>query len=300
MTAKDKDIEKEKKPLIKVEEVEEETTDEMADESEASEENVKKDPETKTATPVVSSFSQLDSPPPSPPEEKYSLKDASKKDKTSEVEEVDEEKNISEDTEEETEKTPPAEESSAEDKPKKEQISSDEVKEWLKEVRPDTTREVEKGRGPGGKIIALILIILLVLGVIVGGMLYFQKGVSQPQVQEETPTAIPTESETPTPAEEEEVDLTEIKISILNGSGIVGEAGKVKDFLIENGFSEEKIQTGNADSYDYEDVSISLKAEMSEVVIDAIEESLSIYEIKISEDELQDNSTFDVVIIVGK
>jgi hypothetical protein len=291
MTAKekDKDKEKEKKPIIKVEEIEEDVEEEKVKDDTTSTDEPEKEEEAKTTAPAVASFSQLDSAPPSPPIEKAS------DDKAVSEKEPTEEK-PSKPAEEEAEK----DEASEDDSTKKEQISSDEVKEWLKEVRPDTTKEVEKGRGPGGKIIVLIVIILFILGAVVGGILYFQKGVSETTPQETPATQAPEETQTPTPFEEEGVDLSLIKISVLNGSGIAGEAGKIKDLLVDSGFSDENINTGNADSYDYEDISISLKGEMSEEVADAIGESLFGYVITISEDELQESSTYDAVIIVGK
>src|SRR4030042_2694853 len=277
MVIKEKD--KYKKPVIKVEEIEDDTVTESSKDEE----------ETKIATPLVSSFSQLDSAPASPPENK----DASVTETAEESESTKEEKV---DTEEETVKV--NDEASGDNSLKKEQISSDEVKEGLKDVRPDTTKDVEKGRGPGGKLIFLIIFALLVLGAIVGGILYFQKGVSEPTQQETTPTETPKETLTPTPVKEEEIDLKTISISILNGSGIAGKAGQVKDLLSKGGFSEENIITGNADSYDYKTVSVSLKDGLSEKVINTIQTSLSDdYKVEVSEDNLQENSTYDVVII---
>jgi hypothetical protein len=289
------DKDKERKPLIKVEEIEEGSKDEKIKETETSADDVVETPETKSATPAVSSFSQLDSAPPAPPDSKVSTKDDTSEETVSKDEQSEEKPS---ETSEETSK---AVEEESENLSKKEQISSDEVKEWLKDVRPDTTKDVEKGRGPGGKLIVFIVLILLVLGTVVGGVLYFQKGVSEPAQQEADTTQAPADTETPVDLEEEELDLTTITVSVLNGSGIAGEAGKVKDLLSEAGFSEDNIQTGNADSYDYQDISVSLKSGLPEKLIESIETSLSSnYEVKISGDDLQENSTYDVVIIVGK
>jgi hypothetical protein len=286
---------KTKKPMIKVEEIDDDSVTEEVKETKVPEsETPKETPETSSTTPTVSSFSQLDSAPPAPAEEKKSiLTDTS--DKTTMSEDVSPEP----DSPVESEPTPKTEKKEDES-PDKEKISSDEVKEWLKDVRPDTTKEVEKGRGPGGKFIAVAVVVLLILGAIVGGVMYFQKGVEETAVMEENTAVQTTETATPTPVEEE-VDLTGVTISILNGSGIAGEAGKVKNLLSENGFTADNIQAGNADSYDYEDISVSVKSDLSEKVYEAIDSALSeVYDVKLSEDELQDSSSFDVVIIVGK
>jgi hypothetical protein len=287
---------KTKKPMIKVEEIDDDAVMEDVKEPNVPEsETPKETSEIDSTAPTVSSFSQLDSPPPAPAEEKKSiLTDTT--DKTTMGEEVSPE--VVPQAESEPARLP---EKQAEESSQKENISSDEVKEWLKDVRPDTTKEVEKGRGLGGRFIAVAVIVLLILGAIVGGVMYFQKGVEdEVPVTEENTAVQTTETVTPTPTEEE-VDLTGVTISILNGSGIAGEAGKVKNLLTEGGFTTDKIQAGNADSYNYEDISVSVKSDLSKKVYEAINSALSdVYDVKLSEDELQDNSSFDVVIIVGK
>lgn len=284
MAAKDKEEEK-KKPVIKVEEIEESETESKKDEMEAPEKEAS-EVKTKVETPAVSSFSQLDtSAPPSPAGEKSKEKET---EPTGDKSKVD-----AEDKKEETSDT----EKAVSDK---EQISSDEVKEWLKDVRPDTTKDNEKGRGLGGKII-LIVIVLALIGAVVGGVMYFQKGVSTPN-EEVAPTQEPVrETPVPTQVPEEEVDLTSISISVLNGSGIAGEAGKVKDLLSAGDFSEDNIETGNADSYDYEGVTISTKENTPETVYNTVETLLSDdYEVTLSEDNLSEDSEYDIEIIVGQ
>lgn len=287
---------KTKKPMIKVEEIEDDAVTEEVKEPKVTEsETPKETPESSSTAPAVSSFSQLDSAPPAPAEEKKSiLTDTSDKSMVEDIAPEPVSKTESEPT--------PEPEKREEELLDKEKISSDEVKEWLKDVRPDTSKEIEKSRGPGGKIVVIIVLILLVLGAIVGGILYFQKGVSEPVSEvSETQTSETAEVTTPEPTQEAEVDLSIITFSVLNGSGIAGEAGKVKDLLVEGGFSEDKIQAGNADKYDYQDISLSLKSGLSEKVNEAITASLSdVYDVTVSEDNLQENSTYDVVIIVGK
>lgn len=265
------------KPRIKVEEIEEapeEVTENVKDKT--SEEASASDT---TALPKVVSFSQLDSAPPAPAEEK----------RVSEL--LPETKTVKAAS---TEKEKPSNEN--------EQISSDEVKEWLKEVRPDTSKENEKGRGPKAKIVVLIVLILLVLGAVVGGVLYFQKGVKE-EGQEggsmTTPESTPTSSPVPTQVEEE-VDLKMLSVSVLNGSGVTGEAGKVKSLLVEGGFAEDKVAAGNADKTNYEETTVSLKKDLSQKVVEAIKASLADeYAVTVSEGTLEENSTYDVVIIVG-
>lgn len=271
MAAKPKE---DSKPKIKVEEIIEEKEEEA---------------ETKTDTtpPKVASFSQLDS-------KKSKDETEAPKDENETAEEAPEEKSESKLPEDESGLSEKEEE-------KKEEVSSGEVKEWLKEVRPDTTKEVSKSGGPNLKIILVILIILLLLGAIVGGVIYYQRGVEQRQ-EVTAPTTPIAATSTPTPTEETEpVDLTTYSVSILNGSGTAGEAGNAQGLLIEAGFVEENVETGNADSYDYEETEISLKEGTPNAVFEAIQTALGeTYTIVRSEEPLGETSEFDVLIIVGQ
>jgi len=139
---------------------------------------------------------------------------------------------------------------------------------------------------------------LAVIAAVVGGVIYYRKGVSNAP-SEATPTTKPeptsTETTSPTPTE---VDLSSYSISILNGSGIPGTAGKVADLLKNAGVK--KINTGNASSYDFEATSVSMKKSVPEAVFEKIREVLSKdYAVVKSEDSLEDNSTYDIIIIVG-
>lgn len=182
----------------------------------------------------------------------------------------------------------------------KSKISSTEVKEWLKDVRPDTTKEVEKTGSGFFKKLFIFIIILFVIGTIAGGFYYYNQKVQQEpsdavdQSQEEPVQPTPTVSE----EETEEVDLTTFSLSILNGSGIAGEASKVSGLLEENGF--ENIETGNADSYDYTTTQVSLKEgisnEVYKQILSSLEES---YVVEKSDQFLDSESSFDIVIIIG-
>lgn len=183
---------------------------------------------------------------------------------------------------------------------KDEKASSDEIKEWLKEVRPDTTKVIEKSGGPNFKVIVLIIIILAILGAVVGGIFYYQKGVvtkveltPTPSEEEPTPVAEPTKSE-------ETLDLKKYSVNVLNGSGTAGEAGKVKDLIAVSGFDSEKVSTGNASSYDFKSTEVVVKKDTPSEVFEKIKEALSKdYEVVKSDTELPDSSKYDVVITVG-
>ena len=92
--------------------------------------------------------------------------------------------------------------------------------------------------------------------------------------------------------------MSEYAVSILNGSGVPGEAGAIEELLTDAGFTE--FETGNADSYDYLETEVSAKEDTPVVVYTAIEEALSdTYEVSKSESSLSEDSSFDVIVIVG-
>ncbi|MCH7641380.1 LytR C-terminal domain-containing protein [Patescibacteria group bacterium] len=182
-----------------------------------------------------------------------------------------------------------------------EEASPDEAKNWLSGVEQEI--EAEGKSGFNFKKLLLILLVFAVLGLIAGGFFYYRSRVASQPVEEE-PSLVPTKATStpiPTPEEaieEEEVDLSEYLVSVLNGSGIPGEAGAVEDLLTEAGF--ESIETGNADSYDYKQTEVSLKEEVPSGVFKSIEDALGdTYNVVLSETSLSEDSTSDVIVNVG-
>jgi len=73
-----------------------------------------------------------------------------------------------------------------------------------------------------------------------------------------TPTTIPP-SPTPTPSFKKE----EVKIKILNGSGVKGKATEIKEILRKKGYVE--ILTDNADNFDYKITEIQVKSDKKQL-----------------------------------
>lgn len=215
----------------------------------------------------ISSFSQLDSD-----------KDLSK-------EEKEDEKSEEKPVKEEPEKEEPAEE------------EKEEAKDWT--PSEEDTEEIEEK--PSKTKILLVIFVVAIIGLIVGGVFYYRSRVSKTETTDQ-PEPTPTASEeTPTPTEElvtEEVDYSEYKVSILNGSGIIGEAGKVEDLISDLGF--DSIETDNAESYDFQTTEISMKEDTPDAAISAIEELIGeSFTVERTGTSLAENSTYDIIIIVG-
>jgi len=181
-----------------------------------------------------------------------------------------------------------------------EDASSVDVKKWLADIRPDTTKENEKSGKSFGKIFFIILIVLIVGALVAGGAYYYKNGMSKvslPGSKSNEDTDVPTPEVTSTPSPSE-VDLTTLNVQILNGSGIPGEAGKVKTLL--NDLKFKKVDTANADKYDYTTTLVSLKKNLSDSVYEKIKGALSKnYILEKSEETLPEDSEYDIQITVG-
>lgn len=158
---------------------------------------------------------------------------------------------------------------------------------------------ISEKRGPSffnKKILFAVLVLLLVAGLLGGGIYFYQ---SQIKKASEPITAPPPSSvvvaPTPTP---QTVDLSAYSVQILNGSGIIGEAGKVKTLLEEQGFKE--FTTGNAKSFEFTNTEVSMKVNIEEAAFDKIKQALGENYTVIKADPLEDNSKYNIVITIGK
>ena len=112
-----------------------------------------------------------------------------------------------------------------------------------------------------------------------------------------TPTVMPTKptpklTSTPLP----KVNKSQLKIKVLNGSGIKGKASEVKDLLKEKGYQE--ILTGNADSFDYQQTEIQVKkskASVTSTVKNDLKENLTSFK----ESTLDEDEAADIILIIG-
>ena len=109
---------------------------------------------------------------------------------------------------------------------------------------------------------------------------------------ENTPTPVPP-SPTPTPA----FAKTDIKVKVLNGSGIAGKASVGKEFMRDQGYEE--VLTGNADAFDYETTVIQLKEDAPKGLKELIAKDIATQVEKPVFETLDADDAADVVIIMG-
>ncbi len=141
-------------------------------------------------------------------------------------------------------------------------------------------------------VIILTFCILVVVVLIISRQIWFPSDDSQlDPTASTTTTVIPTA--TPT------INFDSLKIQVLNGSGISGEAAKVTGLLSQNKF---KIaDTGNAINYDFVKTEIKIKKSIPNSVTDLLLKSLEKeYIATISATKLDDSDEYDIKIITGK
>jgi len=107
-----------------------------------------------------------------------------------------------------------------------------------------------------------------------------------------SPSPVPTEEPEPTPA----IAREDIKIKILNGSGVKGKASEIKSTLQEAGYTD--VITANADNFDYETSEIQVKTDKKDAFTLLKEDLKDFATIKTAGD-LDEEDTADAVFIIG-
>lgn len=154
------------------------------------------------------------------------------------------------------------------------------------------------GSGMKKKLIVgcLLLVVLVLLGV---GIYLFRKDSLNKMAAKSAETATKAQ-ETPVVEEtaKKEVDLTKYGVKVLNGSGISGEAAKVKTLLEGIGFKV--IGTGNAKESTFTETEISAKKEVDSEYLKILNETLAkSYSISTESAELSASGSADVVVTIG-
>jgi hypothetical protein len=162
-------------------------------------------------------------------------------------------------------------------------------------------------------IVAILIVIIFSIFITVANT-----GKSKPKVttttttkEMETPTPTeeitpnPEETSTPTPKptvnpvdEKSGLDRSDLTIEIQNGSGEAGVAGKASTFL--QGLGYKISTTGNADNFDYQNVTIKVKNDSSKYLSLLKSDLGAEYTIGDASSDLSASVSADVLVIVGK
>lgn len=112
-----------------------------------------------------------------------------------------------------------------------------------------------------------------------------------------TPTAVPTPTINPID-KTTGLDRSLLSIAVRNGSGEVGSASKASDVL--KSFGYHVVSVGNADSFDFQNLSIELKTTKSQY-LDLLKKNLGLsYTIGSASANLSASASADAVVTVGK
>jgi hypothetical protein len=123
-------------------------------------------------------------------------------------------------------------------------------------------------------------------------------GISIPSFFQPTQTPTPTITPVPpTPTPTVEIKREEVSITILNGTGLAGQAGGIKTLLTKSGYVE--VVTDNADNFDYAQSVVKIKSGkkyLESSILSDIKDIVS--DPKIETLDASENA--DIVIIIGK
>lgn len=149
------------------------------------------------------------------------------------------------------------------------------------------------------KFIFIGLIIFVVLGVIAGGIFVYKRAMGKKETAPVVPkvSPSPTSVETPEASPAPEIKREDLKLQVLNGSGVAGAAGEAKELL--EGLGYQNIETGNADSYDYEETEISIKEDKEDYLEMLRDDLADKYTLSTESATLEEESEFDAVVIIG-
>ena len=148
----------------------------------------------------------------------------------------------------------------------------------------------------------IIIPTALLVGALVGGFITYFSGISKLDSGVATPSPVATPVEvseaTPSPAPASAVKREELKVQILNGSGVSGEAGKAKTLL--EGLGYKNVDTGNASSSDFTQTEVAVKTSTKDALAIVIKDLATKYTAIEATKPLASTSKYDIVITIGK
>jgi len=124
-------------------------------------------------------------------------------------------------------------------------------------------------------------------------------------LDQQTPTSTPTVTIAPTPVSivnpvdsATGLDRSKLSVTVQNGSGEEGVAGKAETVLKNLGY--DVVSSGNADNFDYTNAVIQVKAANSDY-LDLLKTDLGLsYTIGTTSADLPDSFSSDALVIIGK
>lgn len=160
------------------------------------------------------------------------------------------------------------------------------------------------------KVVVLFLVLFFVVVAIFVGLYFLGKNAEE---KRESVASVPTQMVSPTtivspeekkaspsasPTPEKTLERSELRVVVLNGSGIAGAAGKVSTVLKNAGYSVERV--GNATQFTYQGITI-LITEKKRGYLSQLKEDIAAEEPSVTiETEISDDISADAEVIIGK
>lgn len=156
--------------------------------------------------------------------------------------------------------------------------------------------------------VGAILLIVVILNVLrlLGSNEETQAPTPTPTIEDFAPepeaTIEPTDEPTPTPVSSVDratgLDRADLSVIVQNGSGTAGAAGEAAELLRDLGYNV--VSTGNADNFDYEDVTIRVKSSQKNYLSLLNKDLSSEYTVAATSSDLSATSSADALVIIGK
>ncbi|KKT73896.1 MAG: hypothetical protein UW69_C0054G0001 [Microgenomates group bacterium GW2011_GWA2_44_7] len=172
------------------------------------------------------------------------------------------------------------------------------------EVIPENTapqslevQEVTNVPSSGRKWLWIIvgLVVLLIIG---GGIYTYVKsmksagGAATPTPSQTTPVSTPTSSPSA------QLNRTDVKIQVLNGTSVIGLAARAKAYLLGLGYEE--VAVGNAKDNDLSETTIAIKEDKEEFLDLLTQDIGAKYPLAKESETLDSSSPYDAVITLGQ
>lgn len=190
------------------------------------------------------------------------------------------------------------------------EVVEETVETVLKAQQKTPVGQVEEDTSGKSKKIVLIVVIVLIVIALVGALAYFlfrsggiklfQRAAPKPvpPVATSAATTTPLAEASPTsPSTSSAFMKSDIKIQVLNGSGVAGLAGKVKDSLTTLGFTN--IETGNAEGTSSATTVAVFIEKIPQAFKDDIVTELGKTFTTIDSQKVPSSTTFDAIITTG-
>lgn len=203
----------------------------------------------------------------------------------------------------------PAEEPLAQSEPAPAIVSPAEEEPMAETPNPETQEQStpidsglfldDKKKGSKKGLFLVVILIALTVALVSGGIMVYRRtmssqvAISSPELEDQLLEEEALPEATPTP----ELDRSELTVQVLNGSGTPGFAGEAKGYL--EGLGYEEVDTGNADSYDYEESVIAIKESKKEYLSMLKADLVEKYLVAAKTETLDEDDDFDVIITLG-